>query len=246
MNPPENNIIPDCWAFFDRIYCISIDQRRDRREQVKKQFTGVGLQNRVEFVIVTRHPENREKGIFQSHMRCLKKGLAEGADNILIFEDDVFFQNFNAEVLRKACSSLGNPFPWNAFFLGCITGGSRSTDQKALVKIRYRCLSHAYALKRPFAERIARENWNNIPFDTLLRRHNTEFYAVYPMCAFQGRSRTDNQTAAIDLVRRLCGGLPFIQRANEFYQNHKGLLSVIHLALLFILGGLLLYLWQKT
>ena len=51
--------LPDPWKFFDTIYCISVDDRLDRREQVKKQFAGVGLLERVEFVLVVRHPENR-------------------------------------------------------------------------------------------------------------------------------------------------------------------------------------------
>jgi hypothetical protein len=176
-------------------------------------------------------------------MLCLKKALAEGAATILIFEDDVFFRNFNAGVLREACSRLDSSTHWNAFFLGCLTGGSRRTGENSLVKIRYCCLAHAYALNRPFAERIVRENWNNIPFDNLLQRSSTDFYAIYPMCAFQGRSGTDNQTVAIDLIRRLCGGLPFIQRANEFYQNHKGPLLAVQLAVLLVLGALVLYLW---
>ncbi len=83
----------DIWSFFDKIYCISLDERSDRREQTRKQFADVGLSQRVEFVIVAKHPENQEKGIFQSHMNCLVRGLEAKARHILIFEDDVFFQN---------------------------------------------------------------------------------------------------------------------------------------------------------
>ncbi len=93
----------ESWSFFDRVYCISIDDRVDRREQAKAQFAAVGLLDRVEFVIVSRHPENREQGIFESHLHCLKNGLAEDAQNILVFEDDVFFENFQVENLHRAC-----------------------------------------------------------------------------------------------------------------------------------------------
>lgn len=234
---------PDSWAFFDKVYCISVDCRSDRREQAKKQFADTGLLERVEFVIVGKHPENREKGIVQSHMHCLKKGLKAGARRILIFEDDVFFQGVDAKALHEACAFLHNRTKWNGFFLGCITSGSSKTEQKSLVKIKYRCLSHAYALNRPFAERLVREYWSGIPFDGLLRRHNTDFYALYPMCAFQGLCGTDNQTVIIDRLRRLFGGLPFIQKANEFYQNHKALLIIAHLAILIMLGAVALKLW---
>ncbi|HDO29567.1 MAG TPA: hypothetical protein ENG79_00710, partial [Desulfobacteraceae bacterium] len=113
----------DSWAFFDKVYCISIDDRRDRREQARKQFAEVGLLERVEFVIVKKHPENREKGIVQSHMHCLKKGLKAGARRILIFEDDVFFQGVDAPALHEACAFLHHRTKWNGFFLGGITSG---------------------------------------------------------------------------------------------------------------------------
>jgi len=216
---------PDSWDFFDKIYCISLDTRTDRREHARQQFAEVGLLDRVEFVIVAKHPDNPEQGIFDSHMHCLNKGLAAKARNILIFEDDILFQRFNPDVLRNACHNMGLVANWNALFLGCITDGSGKTGQKNLVKITYRCLAHAYALNRSFAQKIVMEMWDNIPFDELLRRHNKDFYALYPMCAFQWPASSDNRTLVIDRIRRICGGLPFIQKANEFYQNHKVILQ---------------------
>ncbi len=230
------------WTFFDKIYCISIDERHDRREQAKKQFKDVGVGDRVEFVIVKKHPHNREKGIFQSHMFCLRKGLQENAKNILIFEDDVFFKGFDHRIMADVSQSLEQNTPWDAFFIGCITDGSRKTPKNNLVKITYRCLSHAYALNQHFAARIIQESWSGIPFDVLLRRYNTDFYALFPMCAFQGMASSDNQTMAIDRIRRCFGGLSFIQKANEMYQNHKVLLLLLPFVLLFGFS-MLLYLW---
>lgn len=227
----------DSWNFFDKIYCISLATRPDRREQARQQFAQVGLLDRVEFIIVAKHQENPEKGIFESHMHCLHQGLAANARNILIFEDDVHFQRLDPHVLREVCRSMNLVPNWSALFLGCITEGSRKTGQKNLVKITYRCLAHAYALNRSFAEKIVQERWNAIPFDEVLRRHNSDFYALYPMCAFQGPAGSDNRTVVIDRMRRICGGLPFIQKANEFYQNHKVLLRLATLILLMALVG---------
>ena len=229
------------WDFFDRIYCISLHERTDRRKQVKQEFAGVGLLDRVEFVLVDPHPENREQGIFESHIHCLRKGLAAGARTILLFEDDVFFRGFNPRTLAAACDDLAALPQWNAFFLGCITSGSRRLAGGMLAAIRYRCLSHGYAVHRDFAEKIARETWQGIPYDTMLKHRTKDFYSLAPMCAFQGRSTTDNQTLAIDRLRRLLGGLPFLQRVNEFYQNNKPLLLVTHVAGL----GMIVYWWLQ-
>ena len=234
MNLPEFRQI-DSWAFFDKIYCISLDSRPDRTEQARIQFAGVGVLPRVEFVIVTKHSTNREEGIYNSHMSCLKKGLKDNARRILIFEDDVFFRRFDDHVLRVACSSLDSVGTWNGLFLGCITDGSRKDKETKLARITYRCLAHAYALNAPFASQIIQQQWRGIPFDELLRRHGKEFYALSPMCAFQGLAGSDNQTVVIDRVRRLFGGLPFIQKANEFYQNNKMILLPVSLAVTFAL-----------
>jgi hypothetical protein len=220
---------PDPWEFFDSIYCISVDDRFDRREQVRKQFAGVGLLERVEFVLVARHPENREQGIFESHMLCLRKGLEVGARHILVFEDDVFFRDFDPEALAAACSHLNRLQSWEALFLGGIISNSRKTSVRSLARITYRCLSHAYALNAPMASRIVAEKWVGIPYDGLLRNYNGDFFGVYPMCAFQGLFASDNQTVLIDRVRRMFGGLAFIQKMNEVYQNHKVLIVVSHL-----------------
>lgn len=219
MNLPEVKQ-PDSWTFFDKIFCISIDARSDRREQVKKQFAEVGILDRVEFFIVAKHPTNQEQGIFESHMACLHRGLAAGGDHILVFEDDVFFRRYDPSALRRVCDHLETRGKWDGLFLGCMIDGSARTENENLMKIKHRTLAHAYALNRPFAEKLVENNWQGVPFDEFLRQNQEEFYAIYPMFAFQGLSGTDNQRVAIDRVRRLLGGLPFIQKVNELYHNH--------------------------
>jgi GR25 family glycosyltransferase involved in LPS biosynthesis len=221
---------PDPWIFFDAIYCISVVEREDRRAQVLQQFAAVGLLERVEFVLVARHPQNREMGIFESHKMCLQKGLAAGAQHILIFEDDVYFRGFDPHALAECCAALDRLPVWNSLFLGAITSGSKRMAIRPLVRVRYRCLAHAYALNAAMAQRIVRQVWSGIPYDGLLRSQNDEGYAICPMCAFQGLSASDNQTVAIDRFRRLLGGLGFIQKMNELYQNHKLSFLAAHVA----------------
>ncbi len=233
----------DPWRFFDKIYCISIDTRIDRRTEAKKQFTRAGLLERVEFIHVARHPENPEKGIFQSHMKCLKKGLQEGANHILIFEDDILIKNFQPQSLLNAVHFLKNKKSWNAFFLGAISSRMKKTEDPSVVTIQYRCLAHAYALNRPFAKKISRQSWNGIPYDNLLQKQCKEFFALSPMIAFQSAASSDNQTIVLDKMRRFLGGLPFIQKANEFFQHHKFIIICFHV-FFFLSIGLLIKIWQ--
>ncbi len=218
------------WSFFDAIYCISIDTRIDRRTEAKKQFLKCGLLERVEFIRVKKHPSNQEKGIFQSHVQCLKKGLQEGGEHILVFEDDILIRNFQPQSLYNAIEFLQRTPDWNAFFLGAISSKIRKTDTQSIVSIQFRCLAHAYALNKHFAEHIIQQSWNGTPFDNLLQEQSKMSFAISPMIAFQSPTSTDNQTAILDKIRRFFGGLLFIQRSNEFFQYHKTLIVCSHIA----------------
>ncbi|VAW42530.1 hypothetical protein MNBD_DELTA03-1855 [hydrothermal vent metagenome] len=222
------------WSFFDKVYCISIAGRSDRRQEARQQFAAVGLQRLVEFVIVNKHPISPAEGCYQSHITCLKKAAAAGARHILIFEDDIIFKGFSEAKIKEATEFLrANPH-WEMMFLGCIVSRSAGTADKSVRRIKYRCLSHAYAVNQPFAAELAARPWQGIPYDTFLARMNKEFYALYPACAFQSNAATDNRFF-IDKLRRALGGLAFIQRANEIFHRHKGVIIISHLGILAIL-----------
>jgi len=239
MTAPNPAVPPSCWTFFDKIYCITLESRPDRQLEARRQFAAIGLVDLVEFIVVRKNMADQAQGIFHSHMLCLQKSLAAGARHILVFEDDVFFRGFNRQRLEEACRFLRDNARWNAFFLGCITGGSSPTATRAVRRIRYRCLAHAYAVNRPFAERLVREEWRGIPYDTLLSRHHDGLYALHPMCAYQGLSGSDNRTVVLDRLRNLCGGLPFLQKCSEIFQNNKAMIFALHLLIAIIAIALL-------
>ena len=228
--------VDELWAYFDRIFCISLEDRPDRRQSARDQFREIGLADRVEFVIVSKHPTNSEQGIFESHMRCIRAGIQSDTLNMIIFEDDVIFDRFDANVLEECIRFLSSKSSWNILFLGCLADASQKTEYRSVLKVRYRGLSHAYVIDRNFAESLARQNWNNTPFDTMLRKLSPHYYAVYPAFAFQSNARTDNMRLLIrDRMRRLFGGLERIQKLNEWYLRNRSVVVGIHIILIVIL-----------
>ncbi len=227
------------WDFFDKIYCISVCERQDRRITARKEFARVGLLQRVEFVLVDKHPGNPEQGIYESHLDCMAKGLAAGAATMLFFEDDVIFRGFSRSSLRDCCAGLSAHAGWNALFLGCMVTGISRMGCPALAKIRYQCLTHAYAVTDQFARHLIRIPWQGIPYDGLLKNENSRFYALHPMVAFQSNSPTDNKTLRIDKVRRLLGGLERLQRLNTFFYAHKRAIIISHVIGLVLLSLLI-------
>ena len=226
-----------CWEYFDKIYCISLDERSDRREAAKAQFDAVGLLDRVEFVLVKKHPFDCEQGIFESHMLCMRKGLYAGAANIVIFEDDICFDRFNPQTLKTSIDFLSTDKNWKMLFLGCMVKRSKKTANASVLKVNFRSLCHAYVLNSEFAKRLAKEPWQKIPLDDMLRDlKDDHFYAVYPSFAFQGNSRSDNHRyLPLDSFRRLCGGLRRLQKLNEFYHSNKTIIIGIHILVVLIL-----------
>lgn len=230
------------WSFFDRIYCISLEEREDRRQSAMASFLQVGLAGKVEFVIVQRHPFNVEQGMYESHMTCLRKGLEAGAKKIVVFEDDVFFDRFDAERFKQCTQFLKEHPDWKVLLLGALIRSSRKTTNPFVQIVRYQSLAHAYAINRPYAETVAYQPWQGIIIDTLFRPLTDHIYAVYPMFAFQKDFSSDNDDkySSLEHFRRLCGGLERIQKANEFYQRHKFDVIAIHVIILLSLLIILL------
>ncbi len=232
---PEDTGVRCClgWGYFDRVYCISLDQRPDRSTAARRQFRKVGLAERVEFTAFQRCDENRERGIFESHRACLARGLAAGAETILVFEDDILFEGFDPEVLEDCVRFMQADAGWQAFFFGCLVRGARPTQHPAVIAVRYRSLAHAYVVRRAFARRLVRQAWQGRPFDAVLSDLLEEAYAVRPAFAFQSDSPSDNtRHRRLERLRNAFGGLRRIQKANEFYQGHKRIIIAGHLLVL--------------
>lgn len=221
----------DGWDYFDRFYCISLEKCHDRRKNVLKSFSKVGLTGKVDFVLVKPHPINIEQGMYESHMTCLRRGLECGAKNIVVFEDDVIFDRYNAENFKKCTQFLSEHPEWKVLLLGALIRSSRKTTNQFIQKVRYRSLAHAYALNRSYAETIAYEPWQGIVIDSIFCPLKEGIYSVYPMFAFQKDFSSDNDKKykTLESIRRLCGGLEHIQKVNEFYNRHKLSIFLIHI-----------------
>ncbi|MCP4681777.1 MAG: hypothetical protein GY864_05570 [Desulfobacterales bacterium] len=224
------------WEYFDKIYCISLDERTDRRKEAKEQFRKVGLDGRVEHIIVKKHPLNSEQGIFESHLACIKKGMDADARNILIFEDDIIFKRYSPIRFKRVIDFLRTHTDWDAFFLGGFVKKSVRTGIKSVAKVDYRCCTHAYILNRNFAEMLLKESWKGTAFDDLMSSLGNTFYAVYPAFAFQSNSSSDNNSLIlVDRIRRMLGGIAHVQRMNELFNRYKAAVIILHVLLVLLL-----------
>ncbi len=227
----HREVAPD-WSWIDAAYCISLTSRPDRRQEAARQFAAVGLGNQVEFHLVDKHPVDCERGIYESHLTCMERGLARGARRILIFEDDVVFACCPPLLVRRIGEFLASGTPWEVLFLGCMVKASRRTEHPSVLRVRYRSLTHAYVVEAAFAARMLREHaWNGKPYDDFLRDLNSpRMFAVYPSIAFQSNAASDNDAyLRLDRWRRLMGGLRNLQMLDEWYHLHRARILWVHL-----------------
>lgn len=116
----------NCFDFFDQIYCINLKHRTDRWENCLRQFSRLGISDRVirKEGLMCAHPklsqkQNAQIGCALSHYSILKEAQEKKYSNILVFEDDfLFFDNYNtlSDKINKSTKEL--PENWDLFYLG--------------------------------------------------------------------------------------------------------------------------------
>ena len=117
--------------YFDQIYVINLDHRKDRLQQVNnllssyninyKRISGVFLKEKYPDVLnnTTHTSSLGHLGCVLSHVNCCIDALNNSYDKILVLEDDINFiqehiENINYDTLLKEVNSVD----WGLFYLG--------------------------------------------------------------------------------------------------------------------------------
>ena len=93
---------------FDKIVCINLKKRPEKRDFIKKQAKEYDLD--IEFFDAIEIPENPAKGCLKSHLNILKQAKKDKLNNILILEDDCKF--------LKKCYLQEIPTNWDMLYIG--------------------------------------------------------------------------------------------------------------------------------
>ena len=131
--------------FFDKIYCISVPSRTEKRERAVRQFESIGILDRVFFFdAIMQDPS--WVGCRESHRACIREAKDDGAENVLIFEEDVFFLHRDFSALDSALNSLSK-FDWEVFTLGIAVHRVKKHISENLCLVKG-SLNHAYAIHK--------------------------------------------------------------------------------------------------
>jgi hypothetical protein len=121
---------------FDRIVCITMEGRDDRRRAAEETFAGLGILPLVRFFTARRHPSGGRVGCFDSHIRVLSECLEDPAcGTALVFEDDVVpTRGYSLEGVRRA-ADFARRMPhdeWDVLMLGYLAVGHGGLYQHPL------------------------------------------------------------------------------------------------------------------
>jgi len=200
---------------FDRVVCINLSSRPDRWKQVRRELRRIGLQDVRRFDAIKR--KRGIRGCTMSHVQVVQEALDDKLSNILIFEDDVQFVNYDEKIIEGALEQLFS-LKWDMFYLGSSSNSNFRKFSKYLLKPTSGVkATHAYALNSSVFQQIIDHkwvwqipDWESLDDNSLrLAEHIDKFYRdilipncrcfhINPIQAVQRKSYSDVQNKVMD------------------------------------------------
>jgi len=155
MSDCDSTSVELMWATFDKVRCINMLSRPDRRKRATERFNLVNVD--VEYFDAVRHPTDPREGCADSHRQCIQEAYDAGSSNVLIFEDDVVFNDGWETVVRDCCAMIKSGKPFDAIFLGC--SPYYIIDNYAEFWCGVCALTHAYCISREGMAKYLAKKW---------------------------------------------------------------------------------------
>jgi len=147
----------NAFDFFDEIFCINLDKRKDRWGLAQKEFEKINILDRVKRFPAIERKDGR-LGCIKSHLEILKYAKKNNLNNVLIFEDDVMFLNDVNGVLDNVVKQL--PVDWNLLYLGANLHSPLTNISDNLVLLNNGFSTHAIS-------------YNKNVYDIFIKKYNT-------------------------------------------------------------------------
>ena len=198
--------------FFDKIYCINLDNRKDRWGEANAEFQKHGLE--VERFSAVNGEDAKDKPVYHpalakrpglvgcnlSHGKILRKAKEENFKNVLVLEDDIIFDDNLNERFFRLISQL--PEDWEMFYLsGNNIGKNKNVNNtlqyidKNIARTTHTLATHAYAAKAHlFDKLIEGVEKLDLPLDMFYCRKiqkNHKCYIARPHLGWQRAGHSD-------------------------------------------------------
>jgi hypothetical protein len=145
--------------------CINLDRRPEKWKRMESRFSDLNLQPVERFAAVdgskTPIPLNWPEspgayGCLQSHLSVVRKARAEGRESVLIFEDDVLFDDRFHQRFRERVRNL--PENWDMLFFGCLHHDPPVPVASGIGRLRGSFSTFMYVVRRTVYDAFIRLN----------------------------------------------------------------------------------------
>ena len=181
--------------FFDCIYYINLDRRKDRYDEITRELATYNLsRNNVSRISAADMRHDPRRGCALSHIRVLREFIASPFDNALILEDDIMFTR---DPRPAVAQFLQNVDDWCIVMLASNTTCEVPFTSFA-TKILTALTCSAYAITKSFAP-VLLDLWTHVydnamePCDLSWQRLQavSNWYCLKPIVAIQRPSYSD-------------------------------------------------------
>jgi GR25 family glycosyltransferase involved in LPS biosynthesis len=183
--------------FVDKIYCINLDESKERWKKMNKQFEKLEID--VERLSASKYDINDynpvkklpgQIGCLKSHERIIQNAKINNYENILILEDDVILHEKIVNILNDLYINNKMPDEWSEIFLtgGLINNNSKLIDCKYtnFKKMKNVVGTWAFILNKSIYDKLLslyktrKYNADDCHFRFI---HNKDSYIIYPFLA---------------------------------------------------------------
>lgn len=179
--------------YFDKIYCLNLERRNDKRKKVSKRFLQWGLD--VEFIngidatlpnIQSKFDSKRRVGLTVRSFAITKsflgifKRIIENKERTLVFEDDVLF-HINFDVLFDMHTQQ-LPYNWDMWYLGGTQFGNPDLIKYSSGLVHPKGLDgfFAFGINYKFVEQLPLDiNDYNLPLDSYIKKNYQPYTDKY-------------------------------------------------------------------
>lgn len=146
---------------------------------------------------------NGEAGCRKSHINIIKKAKEQNLDRVMIFEDDVYFNDKITEYENIINNFIDNN-NYDLFYLGCNFNQSPTIQiSEYIKKVSFAWTTHCYIVNKNVYDKIIQYENNIEPIDIVYNSIQKEgnSYCINPRLAYQraGKSYILNQNVNYDI-----------------------------------------------
>jgi glycosyl transferase family 25 len=205
MQNPSTGIIDEVFPYK---VCINLDRRPERWQDMQRKFDHHGIRSVHRFSALDgdkmKLPANwmhtrGAYGCLRSHLEVVREAQQRRVPGVLIFEDDVVFDEQLEKKFRVYIAEL--PPDWDMLFFGALHRDEPITVTDNIARITQAYSTYAYVLRdTTFADFIElnRETQRELDHNSLILQRRFNCYCFMPHLAWVESDHSDAQQRLVD------------------------------------------------